>query len=376
MENMTTMLARIQAAGRTDIGRKRDKNQDHYLIADLSKSMQVTSSSLNLEPGSRLYGVPQGRLFVVADGMGGHQGGNRASTLAIDFLINRLLNNLHWFYRIDQDNEDDFVESLKSLLRSAHETIEKESNRSSEFRGMGTTFTLAYVAWPRLYVLHVGDTRCYLLRRGQMVQLTRDHTMASQLAEKGNLSRKELGQSPWANVLWNALGGGGRDVVADVTKMMLEPDDVLMLCSDGLNKHVEDDEIQNILEIESEATGACRSLIDLANYRGGTDNITAIVAKFATPETGPAKTLVSAQVTLERMLGDLAGYTPQDTEPAMVAENSVPVEVDPSDRDTDPSLIHPKDIPTADSANHHGKPHSEKANMPWVPETQEYPQKK
>ncbi len=74
MENMTTMLARIQAAGRTDIGRKRDKNQDHYLIADLSKSMQVTSSSLNLEPGSRLYGVPQGRLFVVADGMGGIKG--------------------------------------------------------------------------------------------------------------------------------------------------------------------------------------------------------------------------------------------------------------------------------------------------------------
>ncbi len=255
-------------------------------------------------------------------------------------MINRLLNNLHWFYRIDQDNEDDFVESLKSLLRSAHETIEKESSRSSEFRGMGTTFTLAYVAWPRLYVLHVGDTRCYLLRRGQMVQLTRDHTMASQLAEKGNLSRKELGQSPWANVLWNALGGGGRDVVADVTKQMLEPDDILMLCSDGLNKHVEDHEIQNILEIESEATAACRSLIDLANYRGGTDNITTIVAKFATPETGPAKTLVSAQVTLERMLGDLEGYSPLDTEPEATPRMPSPDVIDPSDRDTDPSLSH------------------------------------
>lgn len=338
------MQARIQAAGRTDIGRKRDKNQDHYLIADLSKSMQVTSSSLNLEPGSRLYGVPQGRMLVVADGMGGHQGGNRASALAIDFLINRMLNNVHWFYRIDQDNEDDFVDSLKSLLRSAHETIEKESNRSSEFRGMGTTFTLAYVAWPRLYVLHVGDTRCYLLRRGQMVQLTRDHTMASQLAEKGNLSRKEMGQSPWANVLWNALGGGGRDVVADVTKMMLEPDDVLMLCSDGLNKHVEDEEIQNILEIEVEASASCRALIDLANYRGGTDNITVVVAKFSAPEVGPAKTLVSAQVTLERMLGDLAGYTPLETEPGAVpameaeATNGVSESTHHQDIDTDPGL--------------------------------------
>lgn len=307
------MHARVQVAGRTDVGRKREMNQDQFLIADLSKSMLVQSTSLNLEPRTRLYGYPQSRVMLVADGMGGHQGGNRASALAVDYVVNKLLNDVHWFHRIDRDDESDFVEAMKSLVRSAHETIDRESKRSASLKGMGTTLTMAYVAWPKMFVLHVGDTRCYLIRDGEMRLLTRDHTMASQLVEQGNLARKDVERSPWSNVLWNALGGGGRDVVPELLSSTLEPGDILVLCSDGLNKHVDDEEIQNIVELEQDPQAACRSLIELANYRGGSDNVTVIVSKFGEPDVGPAKTMVSAQITLERILNDLEGYTPEDT---------------------------------------------------------------
>lgn len=332
------MHARILAAGRTDVGRKRDSNQDQFLIADLSKSMLVQSTSLNLEPRSRLYGLPQGRLFVVADGMGGHQAGNRASALAVDYLINKLLNNVHWFYQLDQDHENDFIDSMKNLFRSAHDAIERESRRKTDFKGMGTTLSLAYVSWPKLYVLHVGDSRCYLLHRGVFKQLTRDHTMANQMAEQGSIPKHGIESSPWSNVLWNALGGGGRDVVADVGKIDLEPGDVLLMCSDGLNKHVTDEEMQNILELESEPNTACRSLIDLANFRGGTDNITVVVAHFEAPDVGPARTMVSAQITLERMITDLAGYQVHDTDPGHAA--------DFIELETDPALSSPSETAT------------------------------
>lgn len=331
------MIAKIQAAGRSDIGRKRNSNQDQFLIADLNKSMQVQSSSLNLEPRSRLYGIPQGRLLVVADGMGGHQAGNRASALAIHYLVNKFLNNSHWFYQLDEGQEREFTDVMKNLFRSAHEAIEREAGSNAEFKGMGTTLSMCYVSWPFLYLVHVGDSRCYLLHRGVFKQLTRDHTMANQMAEQGTLPRHGIESSPWSNVLWNALGGGGREVVPDVGKIMLEPGDILLMCSDGLNKHVNDEEIQNILELEADPNSACRALIELANFRGGLDNTTVVVARVEEPETRPARTMVAAQITWERMISDLAGYKVMDTAPGPV---------DYIELETDPATLAPSQVST------------------------------
>jgi len=308
------MLAKITSAGRTDIGKKRESNQDQFLVADLNKSMLVQSTSLNLEAQSRLYGMSHGKLLMVADGMGGHQGGNRASRMAIDLLINQLLNSMHWFSSNETDEtqrEAGFVEDLKKLMQHAHAAIEREGRAEVGKKGMGTTLTVAYVIWPWMYVLHAGDSRCYLLREGELKQLTRDHTVSNQLIEKGGMTAEEANNSRWSNVLYNALGAGGAEVVPEVHKVELRPGDTILLCTDGLYRHVRDNEIRDLLETELEPCESCRSLIDLANFRGGLDNITVVVARLGAPEDNShPKTKVAAEITLERLLGETTGFQP------------------------------------------------------------------
>ncbi len=312
------MFAKITSAGRTDIGRKRDSNQDQYLIADLNKSMLVQATSLNLDTQSRLYGMSHGKLFMVADGMGGHQGGNRASTLAIDLLINQLLNSMHWFFQMDRDleeREQGFIEDLKKLMQRTHEAIEHESSVNADSKGMGTTLTMAYVIWPWMYVVHAGDSRCYLLRDQELRQLTRDHTVSNQLMERGGMTQDEAQKSPWSNVLYNALGAGASAVDAEVHKIALEPNDTIMLCSDGLYRYLAEEDIKDMLLNELEPNEVCRSFIERANFLGGADNITVIVARLEQPDEDQPKTRVAAEVTLERLLGDVTGYHPRNTTP-------------------------------------------------------------
>jgi len=304
------MLAKIKSAGRTDIGKKRESNQDQFLIADLNKSMLVQATSLNLETKSRLYGMSHGKLFMVADGMGGHQGGNRAAVLAIDLLINQLLNSMHWFLQMDkpqEEREQGFIADLKVMLQRAHEAIEKEAHQALSHRGMGTTLTMAYVIWPWMYVVHAGDSRCYLLRQEQLQQITRDHTVSNQLVAQGGMTKEEADASRWSNVLYNALGAGARSVEAEVHKVALQPEDTILLCTDGLYRHVTDTELVGIMLSDAEPQDCCRSLIDMANFRGGADNITAIVARLGKPDEDEPKTRVAAEVTLERLLADVTG---------------------------------------------------------------------
>ncbi len=317
------MLAKIVSAGRTDIGRKRSDNQDQFLIADLNKSMLVQSTSLNLEAHSRIYGMSHGKLFMVADGMGGHQGGNRASRLAIDLLINQLLNSMHWFSSLDEeehDREEGFIEDLKLLMKRAHEAIEREARSAVDKKGMGTTLTVAYVIWPWLYVLHAGDSRCYLLRDDQLKQLTKDHTVSNQLVEQGGMTAAEANNSPWSNVLYNALGAGAEQVTPEVQKVALKQGDSILLCTDGLYRHVRDQEISDILSNELEPPETCRSLIELANFRGGADNITVVVARLGEPESGEPKARVAAEITLEKLLRETTGF--QTTVPPASNPNS------------------------------------------------------
>jgi protein phosphatase len=144
---------------------------------------------------------------------------------------------------------------------------------------------MGYVVWPRLYVVHAGDSRCYLYRSPKLKQITEDQTVAEKKLDKDVLTPDEVVASPWSNVLWNAVGGGSEDISPEVYKAELRKDDVLLLCTDGLTKHVKDEAIVRTLTGRITAPpespqAAAEKLVEMANQEGGMDNITAVVARF------------------------------------------------------------------------------------------------
>jgi protein phosphatase len=267
--------------------------------------MKVESNSIELESYSRLFGDSLGYLFLVADGMGGHRGGKEASRLAIHYFVSAILNSLRWLVRADLNAEAWFVEDLKSMLANAHRELQTQSASDVELQGMGTTLTMAYVAWPRMYVVHAGDTRCYLLREGELRQITRDHTVAEQMMKSGQLDRASVDRSPWANVLVNALGAGASDVFADIYKIDLMFGDQLLLCSDGLNKHVSDELIVDVLKQAESLQFASDKLIHSAIQAGGSDNVTVVLAKFQGEHARDHMRIFAAARTDEKILMDL-----------------------------------------------------------------------
>ena len=297
--------------GLTDTGRRRPTNQDHYLIADLNKSMQVHSTSLRVGNEAHIYGGSQGKLLLVADGMGGEIGGERASAIAVGQLTKYVLNSLGWCFRLEEDSEKDFEDDLKEALQYCQHGIRQVADREPELKRMGTTMTMVYIVWPRAFVVHVGDSRCYLLRQRQLNQITMDHTMGSILLQSGRATPDEAGHLPMRHVLWNALGGDSDDLAVDVYRLSLEPGDVLLLCTDGLYGMVSRDELQSILNSNVSAEAACRRLIDLANENGGEDNVTAIVTRFR------QRHLLEAHVEDKAELDELCGS------PAAIADTTI-----------------------------------------------------
>lgn len=280
---------RIDAAGLTDIGRARQVNEDAFLIATLQRSLVVHDAS----PGARGWfaGEPAGKLLVVADGMGGQGGGDIASKVGVNTVVTYLLNSMPWKAELGEQAGSrsslaGVREQLSSALVAGDETV-KSAGAESGAPHMGTTLTIAFVRWPKLYIAHVGDTRCYLLRSGKLERLTTDHTLAQQLAE---VSHEPVDPSSHLNhVLWNCLGGSDDLPRPEVLRRELMLGDVLLLCSDGLTKHIDDARIAQILGDNAGCDARARTLIDLANRGGGTDNITALVAQaYPTSAGGPA----------------------------------------------------------------------------------------
>jgi PPM family protein phosphatase len=274
------MQGKMDCFGLTDAGKVRAGNEDQFLLADLNKSMFIHQTSLHLDDHTRLFGASQGRLMVVADGMGGQSAGERASSLAVDTLARYVLNTMPWLMRLQGSEEDDLKDELVAVLQRCQERIEAEASAQPSRRNMGTTLTMAYLVWPRLYVVHAGDSRCYLLRAGRLEQITRDQTVAQQLVDKGALPPEKAEGSRWSHVLWNCLGGGSHELNPEVYKATLQLGDAILLCTDGLTKSVADKEIAEILGTAPSAEEACRLLVHKANGAGGPDNITVVVARF------------------------------------------------------------------------------------------------
>jgi protein phosphatase len=232
--------------------------------------------------------------------MGGHAEGERACTIAVDQLTTYVLNSLGWCFRLEEDSERDFEEDLKHALESCQQSIEAVADKHPEMKSMGTTMTMVYVVWPRAFVVHVGDSRCYLVRNGQMDQITFDHTMSEVMSKAGQMSRKEARHSPMGHVLINVLGGRSHDLFVDVKKLTLERDDIVLLCTDGLYDMVPDEQIRDVLHSSQSAEETCRTLVELANEKGGKDNITVIVSRFLSPRCDEPRAVVQAEVPLQQ----------------------------------------------------------------------------
>jgi protein phosphatase len=269
----------LRSYGLTDRGRVRDANEDGFVIAELARTLTVRQASPPHAPSTS--GCHRGYVLMVADGVGGNQAGEVASDLVVRSVEDFLLNTLRRFTDLRADDEQVAVRDLRAALARADARLFEEADARPDWRGMGTTLTLAFVADGRAFVAHAGDSRCYLYSDRRLHQVTRDHTMTADMAEAGLIPPADLPGHPWRHVVTNLLGGHEPGVRAEVHRLELLPGDVLLLCSDGLTDMVPDEAVAAALEEEPDPRAACERLVAEANRGGGKDNITVVVARVS-----------------------------------------------------------------------------------------------
>jgi protein phosphatase len=248
----------IQARGITDVGQRRDHNEDAFLVDE---------------------GVG---LFIVADGMGGHAGGGTASTLAVETIRSAVAHaRKHEPERFGAAGADDtrVPDLLRHAVEEACAVIFRTAQGDPDLAGMGTTVTSVLVDGRTAFVAHVGDSRCYLLRDGRIYQVSEDHSLVNEQLKAGAISADEAKTSRFRNIITRSVGFE-QHVVVDLMGLDLEQGDALVVCCDGLSNLVDDPEILSIVE-ESPIDLAPGRLVALANDRGGDDNITVIVVRVS-----------------------------------------------------------------------------------------------
>lgn len=261
----------VSVFGKTDLGRSRDHNEDTFLVADLS------TGKASLMPDVRAHALgPRGSLFMVADGMGGAAAGELASSMAADVIYRHM--SSAWTNDADV-TAPRFAFRLREAVELANAELFQYAAEHPDVRGMGTTVTVAGVFGTDLYLAQIGDSRGYLVRKGRAIQLTRDQSLMQRLVDAGELTEEEAERSERRNIILQALGPDAR-VRVDLSQQPLLRDDLLVMCSDGLSGLVRKDEIASLAQRYEDLATLCSTLIDLANSRGGPDNITVVAARF------------------------------------------------------------------------------------------------
>ena len=263
--------------GLTHTGKVRSVNQDQFLIASMHKTLDIEHTSVPDAERILSHGGTMARLLLVADGVGGSVAGERASGLAVTAVASYVGQTMKCFYNVDLEHRDDILTELASLARQSHEAVLSAARENAADAGMATTLTVAHILWPRAYIVQVGDSRCYHKRGSTLTQITKDQTVAQGLLDSGHLTPEEAEQSPFGDVLSSAVG---MDISPVTTKLDLEVGDTLLLCSDGLTKHVDAPHMLECLTTAGSAESACRRLVDAALRGGGSDNITVVVSRF------------------------------------------------------------------------------------------------
>jgi len=279
LESMVT----VDFGALTHPGKVRKNNEDHYLVARLGRSFEPLMTN-----------VPAGQLperlseygygMLVADGMGGAAAGEVASRMAINLLVKLIVDTAKWGRRIDEQEAEALMERIEGYFTKIHSELLRQAEMDPAIAGMGTTLTVAYSFCSDLFVAHVGDSRAYLFREGQLRQLTHDHTVAQRLADTGEILQEDVAKHKLRHVLTNVLGGLKVPVVTELEQFQLADRDRLLLCSDGLTDLVDDAAIEAVLRTVEPPQEAAEKLLDLALNAGGNDNITIVLGRYSFSE--------------------------------------------------------------------------------------------
>ncbi|HEX5751913.1 MAG TPA: Stp1/IreP family PP2C-type Ser/Thr phosphatase [Archangium sp.] len=250
---------RIEVAGHTHVGMKRNHNEDNYLI------------------------LTDENLCCVADGMGGHSSGEIASKIAVEelaefFRMTSRDEDATWPFKMEKGRNYD-ENRLATGIKLANKSIFDKASTDQKYKGMGTTIVSVHFTDAAAYVGHVGDSRVYFFRQGVLRQVTEDHSLLNDYLKAKKLTPEEIENFPHKNVIVRALGMK-ETVQVDVAKVEPQQGDVFLLCSDGLSGMVTDPQMQEILSRTNELEKACSQLIDMANAAGGNDNVTCVLARF------------------------------------------------------------------------------------------------
>jgi protein phosphatase len=277
----------VDLAALTDPGRVRPNNEDVYLTLRGSRALELLGTNLpagHVPPRSE----ESAYAMLVADGMGGAAAGEVASRLVATTLVQLVLETPDWIMKTGTWEDDVILERTARYYREVNDALREHAAANPDLAGMGTTLTVAHNRGRDLFVGHVGDSRAYLGRGGDLVRLTRDHTHAQHLADIGVITQEQVAAHRLRHVLTRALGEFGCKVDADVQQVRLDDGDQVLLCTDGLTDMVDDAGIGAALRTAGTAADACRALVDLALANGGKDNVTVVLARYRfAREPGP-----------------------------------------------------------------------------------------
>lgn len=271
--------ADVEIAARTHPGKVRPNNEDNYLVVRRRRQRELLLSSLP----SELFPAPDEQsayTLAVADGMGGQQFGEIASFLALRTGWELGNGEIKWTLKVNPREAEEMKQKARVCFQLIHRRLRSEARAYPRLQGMGTTLTICYTTGPELFVMHAGDSRAYLERADSLERLTRDHSLAQNLIDAGQIEPGSPEEKRVRHVLTNSLGAHYETVDVDFEHYRLMDGDRVLLCTDGLTDLVSDAELFQILRDHPACEAACQALLEIALERGGRDNITIVLARY------------------------------------------------------------------------------------------------
>jgi protein phosphatase len=276
-------LVTVEFGASSHAGHDRPQNEDHYMILRLRRDQEILATSL------LPFDLPgrfeeRGYAMMVADGGGIAGSGAQASRLALSTIAHLAVHTGRWNLRLDAQTAESIIERAEWLYDGAARAVDQQGLSTPALAGMATTLTTIFSAGNELFYAHVGNSRAYLFRDGELIQLTRDHTLDQRLSEvMGPVAVPRAPQHDLKNILTDAIGGGRGVPAVDVERFRLADNDIILLCTDGLTASLDDDTIADVLAHPRRLPDQCKLLIELASKSACSDDATALLARYHIP---------------------------------------------------------------------------------------------